>query len=343
MPKKQKEKAQSSLKTDSQILCLFPSLDYNRTNVHANSKDRMRNLLAVLSLVAERGSVTKYELTNWKSCDNNGFPRLGGQTAQDILVELEELEMLRSLKTTNKKGVPKIERVLTAKGILACLAMPEFQKTEKLAKILHGPNLKESKLATQLRIYNEGYVRRYMDINRKEHSALAVLLREFGEKGFNLELKTQEAIMKDLRKTEDEGFGDMTKLSLADWAGVLMDFISSTDEESQKEKKDLIFLLNSSLNKKPQSEKIDAQQGTKFMQGLMNIASPEFLAWRLAHKRKSVNVDWDTLYKGFMADVDKKLDEWKVNTVKDIGQRCDYISKAMQEVAFDHLQKMDSW
>ena len=87
---------------------------------------------------------------------------------------------------------------MTAKGVIACMSMPEFQKTEKLRKILSGPNLKDSKLAALLKIYNDGYVRRQMDINRKEFSALGVLIREFGSRGFNLELKNEDAIMKDL-------------------------------------------------------------------------------------------------------------------------------------------------
>ena len=328
-----------SMNIDRDILHLFPSLDFTRANVYANSKERMKTLLKVLMRVAELGTVTKYDLT--KRTPSNGFPRMGGQTAQDVLHELEDLSLLKAIKTTNEKGTLKIERVLTAKGILACLAITGFQKTRKLAKILENPNLKESELAALLKIYNDGYVRRDMDIDRKEFSALSVFVREFGARGFNLELKTEDAILNDLRKTEDEGFNDLMRMSIAEFAGGFMRFMSSTDEESQQEKRDLIFLLNESL-KNAQTKTIDLEQGIKFVQGIVNIPTPEFIAWRVAQKRKSINVDWDKAYKELFADVDKKLSEWKVDDITDIGERSEYLSKALQEVAFEQLRKMNS-
>ena len=75
---------------------------------------------------------------------------------------------------------------MTAKSVIACMSMPEFQKTEKLRKILSSPNLKDSKLAALLKIYNDSYVRKQMDINRKEFSALSVLIREFSSRGSTL-------------------------------------------------------------------------------------------------------------------------------------------------------------
>src|SRR3972149_8675042 len=93
-----KEKSNTSHSVDREILRLFPSLDFNRANVHANSKERMKTLLAVLARVAEEGCVTKYDLT--KGSSSNGFPRMGGQTAQDVLQELEELGVFNVLRTT---------------------------------------------------------------------------------------------------------------------------------------------------------------------------------------------------------------------------------------------------
>jgi uncharacterized protein YehS (DUF1456 family) len=233
---------------------LFPSLDFNRANVHANSKERMKTLLAVLARVAEKGCVTKYDLTKGSHLD--GFPRMGGQTAQDVLQELEKLGLLKPVRTTNEKGTLKIEKVLTANGVIACLTMPFFQKTGKIRKIVDNPIFKGDKLAVLLRIYNECYVRRRIDADRNEFSALVALIREFGSRGFNLELKTEETIMNDLQETEEDGFNELMNLSIADFAEGFSLFMNDPDEDSQQMKQELTLLLNYSLKAKgPQPRK----------------------------------------------------------------------------------------
>lgn len=330
-----KEKSNTSHSVDREILRLFPSLDFNRANVHANSKERMKTLLAVLARVAEEGCVTKYDLT--KGSSSNGFPRMGGQTAQDVLQELEELGLLKALRTTNEKGTLKIEKVLTAKGVMACLAMPKFQKAGKLGKILDNPNLKGDKLAVLLKIYNEGYVRRRIDTDRTEFSALVTLIREFGSRGFNLELKTEETIMNDLQETEENGFNELMKLSIADFAEGFTLFMNEPDEESQQMRQELTLLLNYSLKTKSpkprENTKQEAEQSRRFVQSLMNMASPVSIAWIKNHRGKFTHND-------LIEAVDKKLAEWKIDDIHELGQRAEYVTKAVQQVMFEQLQKM---
>lgn len=326
---------------DSEILCLFPSLDFNRPNVHANSKERMKSLLAVLSITAKKGSITKYDLTNWKSQDNNGF-RFGGQTAQDVITELEDLKLLRTIEKTSEKNRPKKERVLTAKGVLACLAMPEFQQTSILSKILKSTYLKDSELGLLLKIYNDGFVRRSMEIDRKKISTLSVLTREFGCRGYNLELKTETAIINDLRASEENGFIEDTKFSLADVTSVLFDFVNANDEDSQQDKRELIELLNNSLSDEHQSVSMEervktAQQMGKFFQGLLNFFGPEFLSWFVEQKRRYSKAD----IHGLTKEAQKKLVAWGVDETMDFGDRSEYVARAVREVAVEQLQKMN--
>ncbi|MEM2968652.1 MAG: hypothetical protein QXJ76_05010 [Candidatus Bathyarchaeia archaeon] len=322
------------LSVDEEILCLFPSLDFNRTNVHANSKERMKTLLAVLARVAEKGCVTKYDLTKGSG---DRFPRIGGQTAHDVLQELEELGLLKSVRTTNEKGTLKIEKVLTAKGVIACLTMPEFQKTGKLRKILDNPSFKGNKLAVLLKIYNEGYVRRRIDADRNEFSAFVTLIKELGSRGFNLELKTEETIMNDLQETEETGFNELMKLGITDFAEGFSLFMNEPDEEGQQMKQELTLLLNYSLKAKSPQPRVNAEQKTeqrrRFVQSLMNMASPVSVAWLKSHRDKFAH---DDLIKA----VDRKLAEWKIDDIQDFEQRADYVAKAVQQVMFEQLQKM---
>lgn len=255
-------KQESFLKVDETILCLFPSLDFNRVNVHANSKKKMNTMLKILDCVAKCGVITHYDLTkNIKDKDTKTvFPRMGGQTSQKALQELREIDLLETQETTSSKKSRKIPHFLTAKGVLVCLSIPEFQKTEKLDKILQSPTLKESKLATLLKIYNQGYIRKnlFKDAGKKEHSDLVALLREFGERGFNLELKNQEVILNDLRENEYKMFDDMLKFRLSDGIGFFVDFftefikgfISPPNEETKRLKEQLITLYHAMANDK---------------------------------------------------------------------------------------------
>ena len=143
--------------------------------------------------------------------------------------------------------------------------------------------------------------------------------------------------MNDLQETEEDGFNKLMKISIADFAEGFTLFINETDEESQQMKQELILLLNYSFkNKSPQpreNAEHETEQRKGFVQSLMNMASPVSVAWIKNHKGKFTH---DDLIKA----VDKKLAEWKIDDIQELGQRAEYVTKAVQQVMFEQLQKM---
>ena len=130
---------------DNEIISLFPSLDFNRPNVHAQKSKGMITFLRILDK-ATNGAVTKYSLPNWKA-----EPRFGGQVAQNALLKLEELKLLKSEKATSEKGTIRKDFSLTPKGLIACLCFSNIQQKSRLAEMLIQPKFKGNKLIIQVK------------------------------------------------------------------------------------------------------------------------------------------------------------------------------------------------
>jgi len=65
----------------------------------------------------------------------------------------------------------------------------------------------------------------------------------------------------------------------------------------------------------------------------MSMASPVPVVLRKSHRDKFTHED-------LIEAVDEKLAEWKIDDVQDVGQRAEYVTKAVQQVMFEQLQKM---
>jgi hypothetical protein len=260
---KQPPKQKPFLTVDKTILCLFPSLDFNRVNVHANSKKKMNTMLKILDTVAKHGSITSYDLTQRTKKENDKvvFPRMGGDTADKALQELEELELLKSYETTSSRRTPKFPKVLTAKGVIACLSLPEFQKTKELEKILQRPTLKDSELVTLMRIYtdeNPLVKAQFKDIVQKGQSLLVVLIKMLAERKINVELKTQEELLHDLKNVMDKIVNKKLEFSCFEHYMPIVAFFegfTNRGEEMKKVTDEYIATRNAFVNnRKPPAE-----------------------------------------------------------------------------------------
>lgn len=304
---------------DKEILSLFPSLDFNRTNVHIQKKKRMKTYLVVLKKAAEIGYVTKYILTKW-----NASPRIGGQAAQDTLEELEGLGLVKAKQATSKKGTTRIDRILTPKGIIACMVIPEFQKAEQLKQILERQYYKGSKLASILKVFNEGFVRR-IGIDESQISRAVTIVKELTVHGFNLELKSEDSIAQDLRAIEEKGFIESLKITPFEAAGALLQ--SLEDEDSR-------FLLGRLVNKYSTKEPPDFEALEKISRVLNGIflfmSSPEGIAWIKSNKSETFTPE------ELIEAVDQRLLESKVK-FKDDVQRFEHALKTARELIISKL------
>ena len=105
---------------------------------------------------------------------------------------------------------------------------------------------------------------------------------------------------------------------------------------ASKWKQELILLLNYSLKTKSPKPRHDAEQESeqrrRFVQSQMNMASPVSAAWIKDYKGKFTH---DDLIKA----VDKKIAEWKIHDIQELGQRAEYVTKAIQQVTFEQILK----
>jgi len=168
------------------ILGLFPSLDYSRTNVHANTKIAMQTRLKVLFKAAEDGFVTKYELTK-----ENAEPRLGGGTAEKSLRDLEKMQLLSVTQNVGVTGSKRNDYSLTAKGLIVCLVFKKYQMSQDFSLLVKRLSFVENDLAFTLLLYN-----RFPPMIRDS-------LSELGTKGVNFESLTEENIILEIRKEAD--------------------------------------------------------------------------------------------------------------------------------------------
>ena len=209
---------------DKEILCLFPSLDFTKPNVHAQKKNYVETLLTVLQKAAENDYVTKYMLTKW-----DASPRMGGQSAQNSLQELESIGLLRAKTSKSEKRTLRIDRILTGKGIIACMILPQFQKTNKLKTLLKKPILQDNELALSLKLYNETFVRG-TNLNQNEISPAVIVIKQLAKNGFNLELKPEENIVAEIRRSEEKMFLESLKIDAFDFFWDFFLFLSEQDK-----------------------------------------------------------------------------------------------------------------
>lgn len=298
---------------DREILSLFPSLNFNRLNVNKNAKKRMKRYLKVLKKTAENGSITKYTLTKW-----NASPRLGGQSAQEALVELEELDLLKSERTTSKKGTLRINRSLTPKGIIACMALPEFQQIDQLNKILEKSYYKDSKLASTLRLYNNKFVRR-TNLTEYPISPATVIVKEVVIRGFNFELKSENSIAQELRNIEEAGFIESLKLNPF---LIYSSFILSL--ENEKFRHYLKYLINEVPKRKLDFKTVHQIERT-IQAMILFFTSPEVLASVSLIEKSKLNPE------KLIEIVDRQIIESKIK-FKDDVERFEYALKTIREI-----------
>lgn len=269
-------------KVDLQILSLFPSLDFNRPNIHAQSKKGMKRSLFILKQTAETGYITKYMLTNERS----QF-RMGGQSAHDGLKSLVQIGLLHKDHSKTIKKTERNDHTLTSKGAIACLVFPEFQKKHKFGKILSSSKNKENELFFTLNLFNQTFVR-----GRKRkypsQSPLTILIKEMVEQGFNLELKSEKRIVQDIRMIEENKFLGSLNVSQFDFVSSIM-FDSSNGEESNFETLVKVMNENASnlkelrkiMKENPNESEIIKRAVDKQLKGLMLFfTSQEFYLWK---------------------------------------------------------------
>ena len=296
------QKTERTEEFDNAILTLFPSLDFNRTNVHGQKKKGMKTLLNVLEKAGTEGYVTKYMLTNWKAS-----PRLGGQTAQNALEELELLKLLNVTPTISEKYTPRKDRILTAKGIIACMALPQFQQTDDLNSILGRQAYDGNELASTIKLYNETFVRG-TNLDQFSISPAIIIVKKLAEKGFNLELMTEENIANELRRSEEKMFLESLKIDAFDFFWDFLFFLGKQEKEIrnffviQLEKNLELF---SALGPLSSEEKEELKKSSLYIKEMiLLLTSQEFLSYSKINKPESFEKIYDI--------TNKRIEEFEI-------------------------------
>jgi DNA-binding PadR family transcriptional regulator len=264
---------------DRKILQLFPSLN-PFGKVSGNSKEGMNSCLEVLRIVAIKGNVTQYDLTKKTKYQPNPLKHV--ETARASLKKLDKLGLLKVQQRPGKKGRPRKESSLTAKGVIACLVFSELQKTDWLEILLKSSQFQGDKLAALLRIYNEGYAERVLFPKKPVVSpCLDIAKRLISQEGLNVELVSEEKLLLKLRSVVDEEFLAIMrkKQSVDEW--ILMSLQNSSFIE------DLAVFAGSSKGLGPE----DLEQGMKIgIHYVLVMSSPELLAWMVLQQRKRADI-----------------------------------------------------
>lgn len=213
-------------KIDKEILSLFPSLDFNRQDIDVQKSKGMITRLRILDNATEK-SVTKYSLTQWKA-----EPRFGGQPAQDALIALSKLGLIKAEKTISPKRTIRNDYFLTPKGIVACLCFSNIQQKITLSDLLKQTKFKGNKLVFVLTLFNETFVR--VEKAPEGLSPVILLLERMAKKGFDFERKNEEEIADDLRKTEQEIFFESLRIDAFGSYELLLSGLSQFDKKTKK-------------------------------------------------------------------------------------------------------------
>ena len=153
-------------KADSDILLLFPSLNFRSYMLTSKLKESyLRNLLVLLAIAESK--VTKHQIA--KSC------QISNSAVAKAVKVLETKGLLCKKMRSAKTG----EFYPTAKGIIALMAFPKFRNLERIWSILTKKEHKDSNIAFALLI---------MGLSMKEKSEpLYGTLLEYARSGHNLE------------------------------------------------------------------------------------------------------------------------------------------------------------
>jgi len=153
-------------KADSDILKLFPSLNF-RSHVLADKikESCLRNLFVLLATA--EGRVTKNQIAM--------FCQMSYSAVTKSIDVLEAKGLSRKKMGASKKVI----HYPTAKGIIALMALPKFWNFKRVSSVLAGKEHKDSDVAFALLI---------MDLSIRERSEpVYEILKEYAKAGHNLE------------------------------------------------------------------------------------------------------------------------------------------------------------
>ena len=170
---------------DRQVLGLFPSINFYSSEVDKQRKKGMKTCLRVLCIAADEGCVNRYMLSMKY--------KIGGDSISRALKSLKRLKLLRAMPPTpTEKGGKRIDYVLTAKGVIACMSIPRFQQVQKLYSILL--RFEDNMVARTLILLN------WLSIpgDGTQTSVAMRHIRELTDQGVNLEQKSEDSIYRDL-------------------------------------------------------------------------------------------------------------------------------------------------
>jgi len=150
---------------DSNILSLFPSLNFANPTVTSRMRDGMKRILSALLAIAE-GKNSKQQIV--ESC------QVPSSTATRSIKLLEVKGLV-----CRKQGQTRREYYPTAKGLMALMAFPKFRKFDLLRTILTGKEYMGDVLAFALLTAGLSL--------KQRNGALYETLLEYAKDGRNLE------------------------------------------------------------------------------------------------------------------------------------------------------------
>lgn len=281
------------MEKDPEILQLFPTLT-NRLQLGGNSREGLDSCMKIIKLAAKEGSVTQYRLIRNTREQKRLFK--GVASARDCLKELTNIGLLKIELKDGKRGRQKKECSLTAKGVIACLAFPEFQKTNCLQELLNNGRFHGDKLVALLRIYNEGYGQRTPFPQKFVVSPCVEIAKKLAfQESLNLELATDEKIIQKLRTVVDDQF----KAALQKTPSLYEMMLLTQNTDFQKN----LATMGETMKGLNQEEM--QQVLNQSIHSIIVLSSPELLAWTGRQQRKQANIQ-QTL-KGLQESVKAKI------------------------------------
>ncbi len=330
----QKIPIEKTPQVDKEILSLFPSLDYE-TETSLKSKSQKEKRLNILRKTAEKIStsqdkkfITQYDLTNAKAS-----PRFGSGAANQALKLLDAKGLLTANHIKNEKGTDKILRTLTAKGIIACLALSEFQSVEKVRILLS--NTSKTKLSLLIKIYNEGYARgKTKNTTTPALSPLVSMVKQFHDKGRGLDLErtTEDAMADELQRLEENTFVESQKVDLFESAGTVLS-LSLLDHKTEGSEQFQTFLKTLKGKYTPQEQAQVLEQGMRLTRSVIfALTSPEIIAFIMTKTSKNT----EEKVQAIIDDVRGKLHECALPSKNDL-ENFDYILKLVRDSVIKQL------
>lgn len=348
-----KEPLKTGLTVDKQILALYTTFNFDMEK-NSKKKASIKKRLRVLKIIADQTAKKQFENINQYYLTKKVHPAIGGGTANGILKDFVQSGILKTQVTKSKKKQTKFLNELTAKGVIACTALTDFQSPSRIKLLLDGTTLENQpfdKLASLLNIYNEGYVR--CDNNNGSNiSPVVIVLHELTANGRRLDFEhmTDDAILKELQSFQENAFAASIKTDIFQSFGSL--YSKSMPDEAREK---LLKFMGENKDK-PESITLSLSL-TKVL--IEAITSPEIFAFLLNHEGE---LDFSSL----IGATYQKLLDWKVynrkiedfkstneifvymlmgraNTPDDfngIEQSARYMVKAVREVMLERMPKV---